>query len=117
MLCGSVVEHQVNDNADAARVRLGHQLLEICIGAVFVIHGIVICDIVAVVAGRLMDGHKPDTGDPQVVIGGGVAVVEIVELLYKPLQVAHTVAIAIVEAAHEDLVEDGIVPPGHSASV
>ena len=46
-----------------------------------------------------------------VVIGGGVAVVEVVEALDQPAQVADAVSVGVPERTHEDLVEDPIVPP------
>ncbi len=115
MLRGGVVEHQVNNDADAPRVRRFHQRPEILQRAVFGVHVVVIHHVIAVIAGRRIDGHEPDAGDAEVVGGMGIAIVEVVELLNETLKVADTIAIAIIKTADENLVEDGIVPPGIAA--
>ena len=106
-----MVHDVVDDDLDAAGVGGGEEGLEVGHGAVVGIDGAVVDGVVAVVAGRVVDGHEPDAGDAEVVVGGRVAVVEVVELLGQALEVADAVAVAVVEAAHEDLVEDRVVPP------
>ena len=50
-----------------------------------------------------MNGHEPQTGDAEVL--------QIIEFLNEAVDVADAVAIAVVEAAHEDFIEDAVVPP------
>ncbi len=111
MLAGAVVHDEIDDHADTARVRRVQEGLEIGRRPVVRLDARVVGDVVAVVAGRGADRHQPDTGDPQVVVRGGVAVVQVVQTLGQTPQVADAVTVAVLEAAHEDLVEDGIVPP------
>ena len=63
------------------------------------------------VARRLGDGHEPQRRDAEVVGRGRVAIVERVEALGEAAQVTDAVAVGVGETAHEDLVEDGVVPP------
>src|SRR5205823_3920185 len=52
---------------------------------------------------RGQDRHQPQTGHAQLA--------QVVELFNKPAQIARTVAVAVVEAAHVDFVEDGVLVP------
>ena len=117
MLVGAVIHDVVDDDPDAAVVGRREERLEIGHGPVVRIDGAVVDGVVAVIAWAIVDGHEPDAGDPEVVVCGGVAVVEVIELLGKALEVADPVAVAVVEAAHEDLVEDRVVPPGELVRV
>src|SRR5207237_7761810 len=56
--------------------------------------------------------HQPDGIDAQVGGGSRIAVVEIVETRDQSLQIAFAVAVRVLEAPHEHLVEDGAVRPG-----
>jgi hypothetical protein len=110
-----VVHDVVDDDLDAPGVGGGQEGLEVVHGAVVGIDTAVINRVVAVVAGRVVDGHEPDAGDAQVVAGGRIAVVQVVELRGESRQIADAVAVAVAEAAHEDLVEHGVVPPAQLA--
>jgi hypothetical protein len=88
-----------------------HQTLEILVGAIFRVDAIVIGDIIAVVGRRGHDRHEPDTGDAQVIDGLGRAIIEIVQFLDQPVNVADAVVVAVIVAALEDFVEDGVAPP------
>ena len=85
-------------------LKLGHR-------AVIRFGSLVIGHVVAVVARRLHHWHQPEAGHAQVGSGGGVAVVEVIELLGEAGKVALTIAVAVLEAAHKHLVEYGIIPP------
>jgi len=112
MLRRGVVEHQVDDHADAALVGLVEQAPQVVVGAVLGVDGVIVGDVIAVVTGRGHDGHQPETGDAQIAGRGGVAIVKIVQPRDQARQVADAVAIAVVIAAHEQLVKDSVVPPG-----
>jgi hypothetical protein len=92
-------------------VRLGGELGEVGVVAVVGVDVVVVAGIVAVVAGRAEDGHQPERVDAQIGVGLGVAVVEVVEAGDEPAQVAFAVAVGVLEAAHEDLVEHRAVGP------
>ena len=111
MVAAGVVHDQVDDDFDTSSMGFFNQALEIFFGAVFFVDLEVIDDVVAMIAGRLHDRHEPDAGHPQVVRRRGIAVVQIIQPLNEAVDVAHAVAVAVLKAAHEDLVEDGIVPP------
>ncbi len=80
MLVGTVVHDVIDDDPDAAVVGRREERLEIGHGSVVGIDGAVVDGVVAVVARAIVDGHEPDARDPEIVTGGGVAVVEVVEL-------------------------------------
>ena len=111
VLVGTVVHDVVDDDPDAAGVGRREKRLEIGHGSVVGIDGAVVDGVVAVVARAIVDRHEPDARDSEIVVGGRVAVVEVVELARQALEVADPVAVAVVETAHEDLVEDRVVPP------
>ncbi len=111
----SVVEHQIDDDSDATLVGLLDEPFEVLVGPILRVDLVVVRDVVAVIAGRRHDRHQPDAGDTQVGRRVRVAVVQVIELTDQASQVAHPVAIAVVEAADEDLVERCVVPPGLAA--
>ena len=101
----------VDQHRNAARMGRVQERLEVGHRPIVWIDRPVVHRVVAVVAWAVIDGHEPDPGDSEIVGGHGVAVVEVVELLRQPLEVADPVSVTVVEAAHEDLVEDAVVPP------
>ncbi len=107
-----VVQHQIDHNLDASPVRLRDQLVEVRIGAVVAVDGLVVGGVVTVIARGGEHRHQPERIDAQ--IGGGrwIAVVEIVETRDQSLQIAFAVAVRVLEAPHEHLVEDSAVRPG-----
>ncbi len=111
MLAGHVVQHQVNQHANAAPVRLRDEALEIVVGAVVALDAVVVRHVVAVIARRLGHRHEPDAAGAQVALRVRIAVVDVVELLDEAVQVADAVAVAVVERADEDLVADGAALP------
>ena len=69
----------------------------------------VVADVVAAVAQRrLVDRQQPDAVDAEPL--------QVVELLGQAAQVAGAVAVAVVEAADEHLVEDGALVPERVAT-
>ena len=100
----AVVDHVVDDHADAAPVRRGQQGVEVGQGAVFGRDRAVVGGRVAVVAvGVLGDRHQPDAVHAQFL--------QIVQALRETAQVADAVAIAVAPGAHEDLHERAMLPP------
>ena len=90
MLVRGVVECQVRDDADAARVRLLQELLEIGHRAVARVNGTVVRDVVAVVAhGRVEHGRQPEAIHAQPF--------QVVELVRHSAQIAHAVPVRVVE--------------------
>ena len=106
-----VIGDEVQDDLDAAPVALRDQRVHRRRRAVIRVDAVVVGDVVAVVARRRVDRHEPDGVDPEVGRGRGVSVVQVVELLDQPRQVAFAVAVRVAEAADEDFVDDGAVPP------
>jgi hypothetical protein len=90
--------------------RPGCQLAPAIIGVDIVIIG----DIVAVIGGRRVDRHQPERIDAEVARGSGVAVVEVIQFLDDAIEVANAITIAVIKAAHENLIKDGFVPPRHA---
>ena len=111
VLDGAVVQDQVHHHVDTSLVRSRHQGAEVVGGAIVGLDGLVVRDVVAVIAGRLGDGHQPQGRHAEIVRGRRITVVQVVQPLRQTAQVADAVAIRIGEAAHEHLVEDAITPP------
>src|SRR5437764_844027 len=112
MFARAVVRHEVHEDANAAAVRLTHELAEVVIGAVRRIHMVVVGDVVAVIARRLRDGHEPDAVGAEVGIGARVAVVDVIQTTREPLEIADSIAVAVDERADEYFVAHGVTPPG-----
>ena len=106
-----MVDHKVDDHMDAALLSLCHHILEVIHRAILRVDGEVIHHIVAVVGGRGVDRHQPDAGHTQVGVRLRVAVVQVIQLFCDPIEVTDPIAVAVVETANEDLIEDRIVPP------
>ena len=87
-----------------ALVRLADELAELLARAVAGVDAVVVGDVVAVVAqGRRVERQEPEAGDPQVL--------EVVELLDQPGEVADAVVVAVEERLDVQLVDDGILVP------
>jgi len=99
----AVVHHVVEDHADAARMRLFQQFVQVGQRAVGGLDVAVVGHRVAMVAVlALADRHQPEAGDAQVA--------QVIELRGEAAQVADAVAVAVLEAAHEDLHEGALLP-------
>ena len=109
VLIGGVVEHELGDDPQPALVRLVEEAPELPQGAVGRVDAAVVGDVVAVVAQRRrVERQQPDRGDAEVL--------EVVEPLREPDEVADAVAVAVGERAHVQLVDDGVLVPVGSAS-
>ena len=104
MLIGGVVEDQVHHHPHAHGVGLSHQLTHVVDGAVGGEDGVVVPDVVAAVAqGEVVEGQQPETVDTQPA--------QVLEALDQAREVADPVVVAVGEAAHQHLVEDGALEP------
>lgn len=106
-----MVHHKVDYNFNTPLVCFCNQLFKIVHCAVFLVDPSVVGYIIAVVAWRWVDRHQPNSGYPEVRSGGGVTVVQIIQLIYQPSDIPDSVAVGIIEASDEDFVEDSVVPP------
>ncbi len=61
-----------------------------------------------------MDRHQPETSNPQISARFGVSVVQVIQFLNQTWKISDTIIVAVIEAAHENLIEDRIIPPGLS---
>ncbi|MNG75476.1 hypothetical protein D3C79_339800 [compost metagenome] len=106
MLGGGVVKHHIHHDTDAALVGLCHQVFEVGHGAVGRIDGAVIGDVVAIIdLGRDIDRRQPDGIDAQLL--------QIVQPLSYPCQIAIAVTGAVLEALRIDLINNAVLPPGN----
>ncbi len=104
VLVRGVVEHQVEDYADAAPVGFIQQALKVLHGAKAGIDGVVVGHIVAKVGVRCgEDGRKPD--------GVHAQVLQVIQLPADSVQIADAVAIGVGKRARVDLVDDAVTPP------
>jgi len=65
------------------------------------------------VAGRLHNRHQPQPGHTQIISCVRVAIIQVIKLFNQAIDVTDAVTITVVETAHENLVKDSIIPPGH----
>ena len=104
VLVGGVVEDQLGDHPEAAAVGGAEEVTEILQRAVVGVHVHVVGDVVAVVPQRRrIEGQEPEGRDAEVL--------EVVELLGQPVEVADAVAVAVEERADVELVDDGVLVP------
>ena len=106
-----VVHHIVNDDPDPARMGLIQQFQEILHRPEVIIDRLVIVHIVAMVARTRMDRHQPQGRDSQIVRGRWIPIVQIIQRLRNPLEIAHSIAITVLAAPDKDFVKDRIFPP------
>ena len=101
----AVVRHDVDDRPDAERVALRDQSVSVSQSAEGGVDGAVVGDVVARIGHRgRIPGAEPDRVDAQVP--------EIGQPGTDASQVAGPVAVAVGEAAHVQLVDGGVAPPG-----
>jgi hypothetical protein len=68
------------------------------------VHAGIIGDIVAIVLQRRgVEGQEPDSGDPEIL--------QIIQLLRQPCEVSHPIAVAVIEGAGMEFVDDGVFVP------
>ncbi len=109
MLIRRVVDHQLGDDLQIALVSGAQEIAKVAQRAVRLVHVGVIRDVVAVVPqGRGIERQQPDRGDAQVL--------EVVELLGQPREVAHPITAAVVVGLYVELIDDRVfVPEGVAA--
>ena len=99
-----VVDDQLGDHLEIAAVGLGQQPLEVGQRAVVGVDRGVVGDVVAAVAHRRrIERQQPQRGDPEIL--------EVVEPVDQPGQVADAVAVAVAEAAQVQLVDHRLLEP------
>ena len=104
MLIRRVIDHELDEYADPAIVRGFHEGLEIVHGAVRRVDRTVIGDIVTVVAHRRgEERQEPDARRTEIL--------DVVEFLGQPGEIAHAVVVRVVERFDVDLIDDGIFEP------
>ena len=104
VLVAGVVHDEVDDDAHAALVGGVDELHEVGEVAELGQHGGVVGDVVTAVAqGGLEERRQPEAVDAQPL--------QVVQLGGEALEVADAVAVAVLEGADEDLVEDGALEP------
>ena len=104
VLVGGVVRHQIDDEPDAAAMRLGEHHVEVGQGAEERVDVAVVRDVVAgILLRRALERAQPDRVDAEVG--------EVVEVRGDAGEVADAVARAVGEGAGIDLVDHGGAPP------
>jgi hypothetical protein len=111
-----MVRHEIDQNADAALVRFCHQTPHQRDVSILWIHAKIIRDVVAVIAGRWVDRHEPERVYAKGGRRGGIAIVQIIQVLDQPLQITNAVARklsrgCIGEGANKNFIEGSIAPP------
>ena len=104
MLVGGVVDDELDHDLHVAGVGFGEKLAEVIEGAIGGVDGVVVRDVVAVVAqGRGEEGEEPEAGDAEFL--------EVVELGDEALEVADAVGVGVGEGSNVELVDDGVFVP------
>ena len=104
MLVRRVVDHQLGDDPQAAAMCLAQEDAEVIQRAQVGIDALVVGDVVAVVAQRRrVEGQQPERRDAQIV--------QVVEPLRQAGEIADAVAVAVVERADAQLVDDRVLVP------
>jgi len=100
-----VVGNEVEEDPDAARTRLAHELVERAEIAEVRVDVPVVRHVVAPVEVRGgVDGQQPDAVDPEPS--------QVIQMLDDPAEVADPVTVRVREGPNVDLVEDPVPPPG-----
>ena len=108
VLVGDVVRDDVDDRADAELARLGDQLLGLLERPEARVDRAVVRDVVAGVGHRRrVPGVEPERVDAELAQVG--------QALEHAGEIADPVAVRVGEAAHVDLVDDGVAPPARIA--
>ena len=99
-----MVEHQVDDDPNAALLGALGEFDEIAERAVALVDAVVIADVVAVVAMRRgLERHQPDRGDAEPV--------QVIEPPHQPLEIADAVGIGIHIGADGQTINDCVLVP------
>ena len=106
MLIGGVIQHHFDDDPDAPLMGRVQKLPEILQCSVAGMDGVVIGDVVAIVAQRRgEERHEPNCVDAQFL--------KVVELCFKPLEIADAISVAVMESADVDLIDERVLVPEH----
>ena len=104
MLVRRVIDDELRDDTEIARVRLVEQSLEVLDRAVLRMHGLVFGDVVAIVAQRRrIERQEPERVD--------VERLHVVELLDQPWKIAEAITIAVAKRLDVQLVDDRVLVP------
>ncbi len=104
MLIGGVVDHQLGNDADATRMRMRHQVLEVFDAAVIRVHRHVLGDVVAVIAARAgIERQQPD--------GVHAELGDVIQLGNQPRKIADAIVVGIEERLDVHLVDDRVLVP------
>ena len=99
-----MVDDEIDDHADAERLRVIHEVDEVAERAVLVVDAVVVGDVVAVVAvGRGIERLQPDAGDAEPR--------EVVEPAHQPFEIADAVAVGVLVLLDVEAVDDGVLVP------
>ncbi len=102
MLVRGVVDHEIDDHADAALPAAMGELDEIAERAVARIDAVIVGDVVAVVpARRGLERHQPDRGDAEAM--------QIVEPAQQALEIADAVAVGVHVGADGEAIENAFL--------
>ena len=112
VLRGNVVEHQVDNQLDAALVAAFYQSVKIVKCTKRGVDVVVIFHIIFMIGFRRHDRRQPQAVNAEVVALIGIAVVEIVQLRNDSLQVTDAVAVGITEGLREDFIEIAVFVVG-----
>ena len=104
MLIGRVIDDQFGDHLQPAPMRFADEVTDIGAGAILRVHIMVVGNVVAIVTER----RRIERQQPKSVYA---EVLQVVELLGQPLEVANTIAIAIKKGFDMQLVDDRILVP------
>src|SRR3954463_16433468 len=104
MRIGCVIDHQIDDHADAALTAAMGELDEVAQSTVPGIDAIIVGDVVAVVlARRWLERHQPDRGDAEAL--------QIIQPAQQSFEVADAVAVGIHISADGQAVENRVLVP------
>jgi hypothetical protein len=104
VLIGRVVDHQLGDHLESAAVCFGEELPEVVERPVRRVNLRVEGYVVAIIfLGARIVRQQPDRADSQLL--------QVVELLGQPLEVADPVPVRVGEALHVQLVDDRVLVP------
>jgi hypothetical protein len=99
-----MVDHEIDQHPHAALLRAVGEFDEVPEGAVARVDGVVVRDVVAVVAaGRLLERHEPHGGDAEPV--------QVIQPAHQPLEVADAVGVGVHVGADVQAVDDRVLVP------
>src|SRR4051812_7696601 len=104
MLIRGVVDDELGNDPEAATVRLVDKHLEVFARAVLRVDVVIIGNVIAVIlTGRRVERQEPDGVHPQVL--------DVVQLLGEPGEVAYAIVVSIIERPDVYLINDSVLVP------